>query len=93
MILHIIQNPKKLAQALPLLATGDQLVFIDDGVYATVNGTEEGKTLVDSGIASHALDTALQLRGLPLGHTVSQVVTMAEFVRLVMQADKTLSWY
>jgi tRNA 2-thiouridine synthesizing protein B len=96
MILHIINKSplqhSALKDALDFITINDTVIFIDDGVYAALPNTlsHDFKRI---NCTSFALIDDLELRGINIIDSGIQSITMHDFIELVFQADKTISWY
>ncbi len=101
MILHTVNKSPfqqtTLASCLRLIAPGDVLLLIEDGVYgATPGHSQEADVskLTERNIRVYALENDILARGLTY-HLLSAVslATFDEFVSLSVTADKVHSWY
>lgn len=93
--LHLInkspQSSDALAACLRVLAQGDAILLIEDGVYAALAGSESAQSLVDLG---SALQADLEARGLS-GRLAAGIdsVDDAGFVELCTRCDRVMSWF
>lgn len=95
MILHTVNKPDCLARCLALIAPGDAVLLIEDGVYlAMVTAGNEARwsTMPDS-TTCYALADDLAARGisdrmLPCFESA----TWQQFVALATRYDKVISW-
>ena len=95
MILHLINKAPShsaLRDSLPFISASDAVILIDDGVYAAISNTEACQQLQASTAACYALADDVATRGITVADNIT-LVTMADFVDLCFDADKTLSWY
>lgn len=101
MILHTVnKSPFQqtvLASCLRLIAPGDALLLIEDGVYGALPGHPQESNLgqlAQRNIRVYALENDVLARALTarLLSTVS-LVTFDEFVSMSVAADKVHSWY
>lgn len=96
MILHTVNKPGDcLARCLALVAAGDAVLLLEDGVHATMNtpGNESLWAGIPDSVRCFALAGDLAARGisdkmLPL----FEVVTWREVVTLTVENDKVISW-
>ena len=84
--LHIVNKADALADCVPILADGDALLLIEDGVYAA-------RTAIHARAACHALADDLEARGLA-GRVASavEVVSYDGFVDLVERHQPIVTW-
>ena len=81
------------ADCLRLLAAGDALLLLGDGVYAALEGTEPRRALDASGALLHLLQPDAAAAGV-LGRIGSAaVVDMDGFVELSERFVRQLAWY
>jgi len=90
--LHILSKPTREHPAsrdcLRLLAKGDALLLIEDGVYLT-----QRNRLAKKSVDIFSLQHDLHLRGLsPLQNHI-KIINDDEFVELCTQYDKIISWF
>ncbi len=84
--LHIVNKAAALEACLPLMADGDALLLIEDGVYAARRNPGVPGTF-------HALESDLQARGLVERVDASfQVVSYDGFLGLVEQHQPIVTW-
>ncbi len=94
--LHLInKSPTRsdaLASCLRVLAPGDALLLIEDGVYAAVADSTGSQALL--GHVCHALAADIAARGLQtrLADGV-RVIDEAGFVDLCVHCDRVMSWF
>lgn len=97
MLLHIInKSPLKysvLADALPYINKNDTVLFIDDGVYACITDSQQTKQLINKQCTIVALIDDINTRGLDIEKITMKPIDMNEFVHLVFQSSKSVSWY
>ena len=98
MTLHIInKSPYQdqcLQDCLRICKTGDELLLIEDAVYAAIADNPYAGQLNDSGLNLYVLSTDIKARGLAnmnLG-SVKQV-SDHEFVALTVKHSAIQSWY
>ena len=82
---------------------GDAVILIEDGVYGATSGLSSGLKTISkqiiklnkSEVKFFALQPDFEARGLHLNSLIEHftLVDDSGFVDLVVQADKTLSWY
>ena len=96
MILHTVNKTSEpLARCLALVASGDAVLLLEDGVYATLDN-DGNRSLWDncsSDTRVFALGPDLAARGISdkmLPHI--NEVTWQEFVALSVESDKVVSW-
>lgn len=84
--LHIVNKADALADCLPLLADGDALLLIEDGVYAACPG-------IGVRAPCHALADDLEARGLT-GRVEStvEILSYDGFVELVEHHRPIVTW-
>ena len=84
--LHIVNKAAALEACLPLMADGDALLLIEDGVYAARRHPTAPGTF-------HALESDLKARGL-VGRidATFQVVSYDGFLSLVEQHQPIVTW-
>jgi tRNA 2-thiouridine synthesizing protein B len=91
-MLHIVNkspfNSKTLEQALRHSQSGDSLILIDDGSYAT----QSEWLSVKHELQLYALENDLECRALACPEHITSI-SIADFVELVFQHDKSISWY
>jgi len=92
MILHTISavpGDSCIQQCLQVLAQGDALLLLGDGVYAGMQGT-----LTDVPCPIYALAEDLSLTGIKarLDNSI-QTISMGEFVALTVKAQSQVAWY
>lgn len=84
--LHVVNKADALSDCLPLLANGDALLLIEDGVYAACAD-------IDASVPCHALADDLEARGL-----VNRIANAIEalsydgFVELVERHQPIVTW-
>ena len=84
--LHIVNKADALADCLPLLAHGDALLLIEDGVYAAC-------TASSMPARCHALADDLEARGLTRRiDTAVEILTYDGFVDLVELHQPIVTW-
>ena len=84
--LHIVNKADALADCLPLLADGDALLLIEDGVYAAC-------TPIDTHATCHALADDLEARGLTGRiETSVEILSYDGFVDLVERHQPVVTW-
>ena len=84
--LHIVNKADALADCLPLLADGDALLLIEDGVYAAC-------TAIDTPATCHALADDLEARGLTGRiETSVEILSYDGFVDLVERHQPVVTW-
>ncbi len=79
-----------------LIAPGDALVLIEDGVYALKLGGEERARLLNAikqGTRVYALNADLQTRGLDSSWAEIKTIDDSEFVELCCKHQRIQSWY
>jgi tRNA 2-thiouridine synthesizing protein B len=98
MALHIINKSpyqdRSLQDCLRVCKTGDELLLIEDAVYAALAENPYAEQLNDSGLNLYALSVDLKARGLAnmdIG-SVKQV-SDHEFVALTVKHSAIQSWY
>jgi tRNA 2-thiouridine synthesizing protein B len=98
MALHIINKSpyqdRSLQDCLRVCKTGDELLLIEDAVYAALAENPYAEQLNDSGLNLYALSVDIKARGLEsmdIG-TVKQV-NDNEFVALTVKHSAIQSWY
>ena len=98
MALHIINKSpyqdQSLQDCLRICKTGDELLLIEDAVYAAVADSPYANQLNDCGLNLYALSTDIMARGLAnmdIG-SVKQV-SDHEFVALTVKHSAIQSWY
>ena len=84
--LHIVNKADALPDCLPLLADGDALLLIEDGVYGTCSN-------IQSPARCHALADDLAARGLTgrVGMAV-EILSYDGFVDLVERHQPIITW-
>ena len=84
--LHIVNRADALADCLPLLADGDALLLIEDGVYAAC-------TTAGAPAPCHALADDLEARGLTSRiDTGVKIISYEGFVDLVERHQPIVTW-
>jgi tRNA 2-thiouridine synthesizing protein B len=98
MALHIINKSpyqdQSLQDCLRICKTGDELLLIEDAVYAAIANSRYANQLHDCGLNLYALSVDLKARGLAnmdIG-SVKQV-SDHEFVALTVKHRAIQSWY
>ncbi len=98
MTLHIInkspyQDPC-LQDCLRICQSGDELLLIEDAVYAVIPGTPYVQRLKDSGLKFYALSADINARGLANKGIDPLIATSdIEFVALTVKHSAIQSWY
>ncbi len=84
--LHIVNKADALPDCLPLLADGDALLLIEDGVYAVCAD-------IDASTPCHALADDLEARGL-MNRIVNaiEILSYDGFVELVERHQPVVTW-
>lgn len=82
MILHIFNRPEAFTREQRFIATGDTVLFIEDGVY------------VDDAALSQAcyLDSDVHARGLASRRSADKLINHDDFVRLCIEATQVITW-
>jgi tRNA 2-thiouridine synthesizing protein B len=98
MILHLINKPYEhpiFARALSLIAEGDAILLMEDGVYAGTHRCAQQTPAFGIIVTPiFALKDDIMARGIDaLLSPNIQTMTDAEFVELTCKYDKTVSWY
>lgn len=97
MILHIINKSplqhSALNDALQFINKDDQVILIDDGVYAAISGTPGINKIKAINCQCLALHDDVEMRGIKNIDTSVQTITMTDFVERVFNASKNISWY
>lgn len=98
MTLHIINKSpyqhQSLQDCLDVCTKGDDILLIEDGVYAATANTDHCARLEACGLDVYALTPDIEARGLTerLNHPV-RPISDAEFVELTVKHSAILSWY
>lgn len=96
MVLHTLNcgpGSHAYTDCLRLLAEGDALLLLGDGVYCAAPETQASAALAASGASLYVLADHALARGLD-GPTASfTAIDMARFVELTEQCAKQLAWY
>lgn len=95
MILHTVNKSACLGRCLDLVADGDAVLLIEDGVYAAMGipGQDAAWDSLSGKVACFALDTDLAARGISgKMHPRFRTATWQQFVALAAEADKVVSW-
>jgi tRNA 2-thiouridine synthesizing protein B len=96
MILHILNrapdNGQAAAQALSVMAPEDQLVLIEEAVFAVLDAQWQGWHIAQGRI--HVLEEDAVSRGLTdiAGKQALTLISIDIFVALTAQAHQTVSW-
>ncbi len=97
MSLHIISKSpythSALTNALPFITKDDSVLFIDDGVYATTQQNNPLAQLISNNCSVYALTDDISSRGLQDINKQVQLIEISDFVNLVFNTTKTVSWY
>lgn len=98
MTLHIInKSPYQdqcLQDCLRVCKSGDELLLIEDAVYAAIPGTPHAQLLKDSGLRFYALSVDINARGLTNRDIDPAIATSdLEFVALTVKHSAIQSWY
>ena len=87
MTLHTFNKPSVVNENLRFVAPGDQILLIEDGVYAL---------LTDSQVTGHgnlyALDIDVKARGITTNSSC-KTISYDEFVTLCVDADQVKNWF
>ena len=85
--LHLVQKAAAWEDCEPLLAPGDAVLLIEDGVYAAPNLSRQAD------VPSHALAPDVRARGLlqRLPHNM-RLASFADFVALVAAHERVVTW-
>ena len=84
MILHTINKPAALAQCEALIAEGDAVVLIEDGVYLALQSLP---------FPVRVMDGDAEARGITAKLNRDQMINYAGLVDLSVQADKICAWF
>ncbi|NHB94017.1 sulfurtransferase complex subunit TusB [Photorhabdus cinerea] len=76
-----------------LLAGGDDVLFIQDGVLAGIEGNRYLPTLISRGVTLYALKEDIEARGL-VGQVSDkvQVINYTDFVNLTVKHHQQFAW-
>lgn len=92
-MLHIVKSLDKLNLALEYRQERDDILLIEDAVYAGVVSHSMAKTLADSENLIFLLKEDVQARGLEgLIATSYSLVSYSGFVELTVEHDKSVTW-
>ena len=81
-----------LASCTPLLAEGDGILFIEDGIYYC--SQTSAITAIDDQVKLYALEEDLIARGMLDRNTaIPETVNVEGFVQLCCDYDKVVSWF
>ncbi|MCB1701404.1 MAG: sulfurtransferase complex subunit TusB [Halioglobus sp.] len=95
-ILHTLNaSPSSPAcsDCLRLLASGDALLLLGDGVYAALAGSADRARLDASGAAVYVLDTDAAAAGVLSRVDGVTIIDIDGFVALTEQCSRQLAWY
>lgn len=83
-VLHLLANPNAAASCRAVLAEGDAVLLLDDGVFAL-------PALADAGTRLGVLDADADRCGVPIPNTVHRL-GYADFVAWVAAYDRSATW-
>lgn len=93
---HSPHSDSRFTSCLGVVAPGQDLVLLEDAVYALLPGTAHGESLerLPFAIKVHAMESDLLGRGLALDALAErvQVIDYARLVDLCAAHEKVLSW-
>lgn len=96
MVLHTLNaSPasRAFAECLRLLAPGDSILLLGDGVYAAVTGTASRAQLEATGAHLHVLEQDATAAGILEQLGSADTLDMAGFVALTERCPRQLAWY
>jgi tRNA 2-thiouridine synthesizing protein B len=98
MTLHIISKSpyqdRSLQDCLSICNEADELLLIEDAVYAAIDGSPFASEINDAGIIYYALSADINARGLASSNTgLAQLISDSEFVDLTVKHRAIQSWY
>lgn len=95
-MLHILSRSPfaiDINMLLRCLSTGDELLLIQDGVTAAVEGSRQLELLLAAPISLYALHEDLEARGLTAQiSTKIDAVSYNDFVRLTVKHERQITW-
>lgn len=84
MILHTINKPSALAKCRELVATGDQVVLLEDGVNLGLESLP---------FDVYAMAGDAQARGLAAKLGETKLISYVDLVKMTAAADKICAWF
>lgn len=96
MILHTLNatpSSAAFADCLTVVAPGDAVVLLGDGVYAALIGTEACQRLLDCGAGIHVLRSDAAAAGVLGRIDAAGIIDMDDFVELSEQFPRQQAWY
>lgn len=98
MALHIISKSPyqdhSLQDCLAICTKDDELLLIEDAVYAAIEDTPFARQINDAGINYYALSADINARGLASRNTgLTRLISDSEFVDLTVKHRAIQSWY
>ena len=96
MLLHTLNAPPSssaFADCLHILAPGDALVLMGDGVYAALGGTQAAARLQSSGAELYLLQPDAAVAGVLPDSDFARVLDIEGLVALTERFERQLAWY
>ena len=97
MNLHIIHKSASqhasAKNALSMITALDTVIFIDDGIYNTLNNTDIAKRFIQTKATLLLIEEHAIVRGIAHIHSNVKKIDMLDFVQLSLTAKHNISWY
>ena len=97
MNLHIVHKSAhahgSASDALTLISPDDKVLFIDDGIYNTLNGTTISQAYLQKTTHCYYLEEHASARGISGISSQMTACSMTDFVDLSLAAQHNISWY
>ncbi|WED26458.1 sulfurtransferase complex subunit TusB [Vibrio sp. DW001] len=90
-MLHIVKHYRSLDEASANVVKGDDLLLVEDAVYAAVKGHKANAYLVATTNAPYSLIADVEARGLLLEST-QKTVDFVGFVELTEKHSSSITW-
>lgn len=90
-MLHIVKHYRSLDEAIANMLKNDDLLLVEDAVYAAVKGHKANLGLVAATISTYSLMADVEARGLILDST-QQTVDFVGFVDLTEKHSSSITW-
>ncbi|MFC1236925.1 sulfurtransferase complex subunit TusB [Vibrio sp. F74] len=90
-MLHIVKHYRSLDEATANVVEGDDLLLVEDAVYAAVKGHKANTYLVAATTAPYSLVADVEARGLLLEIT-QKTVDFVGFVELTEKHSSSITW-
>ena len=97
MNLHIIHKSAhhhaSATDALPMINKDDFVMFIDEGIYNSIENTAIAKAFIEKSPHCYYLQEHADARGIKKTSTQIKAASMTDFVQFSLQATHNISWY